>query len=104
MIEDNLRAVLDIQPPWASAAKNAGDSMNATQLKEQLDEFSDRRNQIAHKGDVKPGTKSPETISRDWVERQVRYVWAMGEAICDELAKAYGPKRGRPKVTSRPTG
>jgi len=104
IIEDNLKAVLGIQPPWASAAKNAEDSMNATQLREQLDQFSDRRNQIAHKGDVKTGSRAPETISRDWVERQVRYVWATGEAICDEIAKVYGPKRGRPKLTSRPTG
>jgi len=103
MIEDNLRAVLDIQPPWASAAKNAGDSMNATQLKEQLDEFSDRRNQIVHKGDIRTGTRAPETITREWVERHVRYVWETGEAICDEIARVYGPKRGRPKSSKGPT-
>lgn len=95
VIEDNLKAVLGIGPPWNSAAKRCG--IGAEQLKEYLNQFSDRRNQIAHKGDVKTGTKAPETIHRDWVQGHVEYVWATGEAICDEIAKVYGPKRGRPK-------
>jgi hypothetical protein len=95
MIEDNLEAILGIGPPWDSAAKRC--DIDANQLKEYLNQFSDRRNQIAHKGDLKTGTKAPETISRDWVERHVEYVWTTGEAICDDIAQAYGPKRGRPK-------
>lgn len=97
VIEDNLRAILDAGPPWAVAAKRVGDNVTEAQLKRYLDQVSDRRNEIVHKGDVKTGTKAPESIARDWVERHVSYIWETGEAICAVIAKRYGPKRGRPK-------
>lgn len=99
MIEDNLRAILDVEAPWALAAKRVGDKVTAEQLRQSLDQISDRRNQIVHKGDVKTGTKAPEGIGRDWVEGQVSYIWETGEAVCDVIGKQYGPKRGRPKKT-----
>ncbi len=98
MIENNLHAILGVKDPWPSAAKRLGPPrVKADDLKKFLDEVSERRNQIVHKGDIKTGDRSPETITRDWVEQRLEYVWATGEAICDQISDAYGPKRGRPK-------
>ena len=96
-IEDNLRAILDVEAPWSMAARKIGGNVTEAHLKSSLEQISDRRNQIVHKGDVKTGTKAPEAIGRDWVERHVSYIWETGEAICTMIAKRYGPKRGRPK-------
>lgn len=89
MIEDNLSAILGVDLDWAAAAKRVGDSTTADDLQERLNCLSDRRNQIAHKGDIKAGTTRPETIKRAWVERHIKDVRDTGEEICKCIRRAY---------------
>lgn len=95
-IEDYLRAVLDVEVPWDDATNKAGVDGTAAAYRKELDLFVGRRNQIAHKGDVRSGA-APEGIHREWVETNLGRVSALGETICDAVNKAYGPRRGRPR-------
>jgi len=82
MIEDNLATILGVHLDWSAVANRLAGTATVEDVKKRLDQFSERRNQIAHKGDVKAGTKRPETIRRAWVERHVKDVSATGEEIC----------------------
>jgi RiboL-PSP-HEPN len=96
-IEETLSSVLKLSVSWEAAAKKLDTNTTAEQVKQRLDAFVARRNQIAHTGDAQTGRAALASISRDWVEAGVRNVAAIGEAVCDVVARAYGPKLGRPR-------
>ncbi|GAA4718328.1 hypothetical protein GCM10023349_42850 [Nocardioides conyzicola] len=79
-IESHLRRFLGFTPDWTQVASRLK-SASADDAKKQLDGFVERRNQIAHAGDVPPGTTKASAISRPYVERCLRTVKVTAEVI-----------------------
>ena len=95
-IDRTLRETIQLKSPWAVAGRKVG--LTPKEIKDELDGFVARRNDIAHRGDVVKGGTALQAITLKWVEDRIGYVSAIGEDISDIATKAYGPKRGRPKA------
>jgi hypothetical protein len=100
MIEDYFNTILRFDVPWQVAGSRIDGKMSGDDLKTHLNRFSDRRNLIAHKGDVKSGKRTPEPITRRWVETHLTYVRVTGETICSELNRSFRtPTRASRRTT-----
>jgi hypothetical protein len=53
----------------------------AAEVKSRLDEFVQRRNNIVHKGDLKPQRGTTQLIQRKYVQEAARVIKAVGEAV-----------------------
>lgn len=89
MIESNLRDILTVPAPWASAAQRltnqTGETWSAERVKDVLDDFMQRRDRIAHSGDQKPNSAGAMPIQRSWVEDGQVVIWAVGEVIVEQV-------------------
>jgi hypothetical protein len=82
---------LGCERPWERAAVllNAevpGENWTAEDVTEYLDRYVQRRNRIAHSGDVPTGKTRPESIRRSDVALGVRVVTAVGEAVAYQVS------------------
>lgn len=102
MIESHLKGILRIEFPWDIAGASMAPAISGAALKGHLEKLSDRRNLIAHKGDVRPGKRAPDPLTRRWVQDQVNYVRATGETLCGEVGRSLR-HRGATGSVSRST-
>ncbi len=83
-IEGVLRDALGCTAPWERAAQALSDSSRtwtAAEVKDRLDEFVKRRNNIVHKGDLKPNRGTTQLIQRKYVQEATRVIKAVGDAV-----------------------
>lgn len=91
-VERVLKEYADCDVDWASIAAEltkrrvAGKSWAASDVKRRLNEFADRRNQIAHEGDLIPGRTKTNGIRLAYVEESVDMIDVVGHHVCT-LAK-----------------
>lgn len=93
MIEATLVSVTGCKAPWDRAAltlSHDDEVWTAERVRDQLDAYAyvQRRNRIAHAGDLKPGGRrtATEPIQLAYVEDAVRVVRAVGDAVVDVVA------------------
>lgn len=88
MIEEMLTNVLGASSPWGTAAselaRDTGRTWTADDVRARLDTLVKRRNEIAHKGDLKPSGGS-QSIRRARVEVDILLTHEVGRAIRDVI-------------------
>ena len=87
-IEAGLRDIIGCQLDWSAVAERLngddrieGHQWSAEDVKRHLNKYADRRNAIAHEGDLKPGKSSAMPIRRDYVEEAALLIEHVGEQI-----------------------
>jgi hypothetical protein len=83
-IEGVLRDVLGCASPWERAARSLSSpekKWTVEGVKTRLDEFVERRNNIVHKGDLKPGKQTTQSIRREYVKEAAEVIRAVGKAV-----------------------
>lgn len=84
VIEGVLRDALGCPSPWERAAQMLSDgdrNWSAQEVKGKLDELVERRVKIVHKGDLKPGRGTTQSIRREDVREASRVINAVAAAV-----------------------
>lgn len=84
-IEGILRDALKADAPWSAAAAELGTTDAG--VKESLDRFIERRNRIAHDGDLMPDSNRLRSVSRRYVRESAKLVLEVGFAVDDSVKK-----------------
>lgn len=84
-IEGILRDAVKADAPWAAAAAELGTTEDG--VKESLDRSIERRNRIAHDGDLMPDSNRLRSVSRRYVRESAKLVLEVGFAVDDSVKK-----------------
>jgi hypothetical protein len=85
-IEGMLHDALGCDAPWELAANDlstTGVRWTAAEVCEWLDKYVERRDRIAHGGDLKPGRAVAQGIELPKVQTATQLVRSVGHAVCD---------------------
>jgi hypothetical protein len=85
-IEGVLRDALGCGPPWEAAAAElsaaTGLLWTPEDVREYLDDYVERRNNIAHSGDRPSGARTATPIQVRYVRTAIELARAVGHAVC----------------------
>lgn len=89
-VADALSLIWDEQHKFQILAVDIGlpgmtDNDKTANLKQQLETIIQRRNQIAHEGDIDPATMLPRTIDIDDVKEATDFIESLGQTIFKKI-------------------